>query len=236
MKQTEKYKMNFGKSVVNGIDYIKERDKFLKSKKVLTRFKKLEYEEGIGYPDVRNARELVNSFFWDETSEGYSYWHKLNIEWLEHIGIFGKYATLNDFELALEKVKVFKCLLKELGDDTYSNFSYAFNTDNEQLSLFINDTLIRTFLAGYANSDVLKIWLDDYHLIQDYWKSILRKIEDIDFLMYEMESNLTFKSSLLRRVPYENIIQSQKRKEYCGNVDIDFCEIDSMIGSDKEDK
>lgn len=203
MKQIEKYKMNFGKSIVDNVDYIKERDKFLKSKRVLTRFKKLESEEGIGYPDVRNARELVNTFFWEETSEGYSYWHKLNTEWLEHIGIFGKYATLHDFELALEKVEVFKCLLKEFGDSTYNDFVYAFNTDNEQLSLFLNDILIRTFLAGYSNSDILKIWLDDYHLEQDYWKSILVKIKEIDFLMYELDNNPTFKASLFSSFPID---------------------------------
>ena len=102
MKQTEKYKMRFGASIMGDTDYIMIRDEFLKSKKVLTRFKRLEKDEGFGCYEVENARQLITTFNWTNTSEGYSYWYKIHTEWLEYIGIFGKYNNLQQYEKALE--------------------------------------------------------------------------------------------------------------------------------------
>lgn len=205
MKQTEKYKMRFGASIMGDTDYIMIRDEFLKSKKVLTRFKRLEKDEGFGWYELENARQLITTFNWTNTSEGYSYWYKIHTEWLEYIGIFGKYNNLQQYEKALEKVELFKSLLKEIDEDGFDAFLSAFITDNEDLELFINDTLLKTFLGGYSNSGVIKIWLDDYHLEQDYWKNILEKMKKIDFLMYELDNNPTLKASFLGTIPLDEL-------------------------------
>ncbi|AXX95096.1 hypothetical protein [Arcobacter ellisii] len=205
MKQTEKYKMRFGASIMGDTDYIMIRNEFLKSKKVFSRFKKLEKAEGFSWYEVENARQLITTFNWKNTSEGYSYWNKIHTEWLEYIGIFGKYNNLKQYETALEKVAVFKSLLSEIDKDGFDAFLSAFITDNEDLELFINDTLLKTFLGGYSNSSVIKIWLDDYHLEQDYWKNILEKMKKIDFLMYELDNNPTLKASFLRTIPLDEL-------------------------------
>lgn len=207
MKQIEKYKMNFGKSVVDNVDYIKERDKFLKSKRVLTKFKRLEKDEGLGWFDFENARLLITTFNWANTYEGYSYWYKIHTEWLEYISIFGKYNNLYQYETALEKVAVFKSLLNETNEHGFDVFRSAFITDNEDLELFIDDTLLKTFLGGYSNADVIKIWLDDYHLTKAYWKSVLEHIEYIDDLMDEMNNNPKFKASLLSNIPLQELLK-----------------------------
>lgn len=205
MKQTQKYKMRFGESIVGNIDFIAKREEFLKSKKVLSRFKKLEKDEGLGWFDIENARELLNTFFWENTLEGYSYWHKINTEWLEYIGIFGKYHNLKQYETALEKLELFKSLLKEIDENGFEKFKYAFEVDNEQLGVFTEDILIRTFLGGYSNSEIIKLWISDFHLEQDYWKNVLEKIQNIDSLIFELDNNPNSKASLLSNISIDKL-------------------------------
>lgn len=189
MKQTENYKIRFGESIISDIDFIEKREEFLKSKKVLSRFKKLEKNKGLGCSVIENARQLITTFNWENTLEGCSYWHKINTEWLEYIGIFGKYHTLSQYEIAVEKVAIFKSLLDEISEDGFSVFRSAFTLDNEGLELFIEDTLLRTFLGGYNNTEVLKLWLDDFHLTKSHWKNVLLTLKEIDKLVYEMNND-----------------------------------------------
>lgn len=198
MKETEKYIIRFkGDIVIEDIKYyLSKREEFLKSKKVLTRFKQLE-KEGVSWLEIENVRQLIDVFIWEDTFEGYSYWHKINTEWLEYLGIFGNYVTLTEYEEAKKKADVFKKLLDQINKDGFDEFKCAFNICNVQLSPFIEDTLIRTFLGGYGYAQILRLWLDNFYLSQPHWEEVLLILEKVDTLIYETNNDPKANASML---------------------------------------
>lgn len=183
----------------DAIGYRKTLKEFLKSKRVLTLFKQRLKEEGYEHNDIMmmgvvepmHPRKMIDSFDWSRTIEGFGFWSKINVEWLEYISIFKGNYTSQQYWNAKEEYLAFKQVMEDLD----IKFNYLFCRENDFLDCNTKEYITRTLLAGHSYYEVLEIWLEISNDFKESEKGTrLKALSDV---MFKMNSDPKFKASAL---------------------------------------